>query len=113
NALGIFAPFLDTTAVALHGVEPLGTSSKPGEHAATLRFGSVGVIHGARCMLLQDADGTPAPVASIASGLVYPGVGPEISMLHATGRVQFSTVDDQQAIAAFHRLSRSEGIIPA
>ena len=113
NALGIFTGFLEDALVALHGVEPLGRSNKLGEHAATLSFGTEGVLHGARCLLLQNEDGTPAKVSSIASGLVYPGVGPEICMLHETGRVSFSAIDDQAAGEAFHRMSRSEGIIPA
>jgi tryptophan synthase beta chain len=113
NALGIFAGFLDHKTVALHGVEPLGKSSKLGEHAATLSFGREGTIHGAKCIVLQNEDGSPAKVSSIASGLVYPGVGPEVCMLHNSGRASFSTIGDEQAVAAFYRLSRSEGIIPA
>jgi tryptophan synthase beta chain len=113
NAMGIFTAFLDDAAIALHCVEPLGTSSQLGEHAATLTFGSEGTIHGARCLVLQDADGAPANVASIASGLVYPGVGPEISMLVDSGRASAHTIDDEQALDAFFRLSRTEGIIPA
>jgi len=113
NALGIFAGFLDDTKVTLHGVEPLGKSGKLGEHAATLSFGTEGTIHGAKCILLQNEDGSPAQVASIASGLAYPGVGPEICMLHDSGRAIFSSVNDAQAISAFYQLSRTEGIIPA
>lgn len=113
NALGIFAGFLDDAHVGLHGVEPLGRSSRLGEHAATLSFGREGMIHGARCIVLQNEDGTPAKVASVASGLVYPGVGPEVCMLHDNGRVSFSAVGDEEAVAAFHRLARAEGIIPA
>jgi tryptophan synthase beta chain len=113
NAMGIFAGFLDDMNVVLHGVEPLGKSSKLGDHAATLSFGTEGMIHGAKCILLQNEDGSPAKVASIASGLVYPGVGPELCMLHDSGRAAFSVIDDAQAISAFYRLSRCEGIIPA
>lgn len=113
NALGIYAGFLDDPSVALYGVEPLGRSSQLGEHAATLSFGTEGMLHGARCLLLQNEDGTPAKVSSIASGLVYPGVGPEICMLHESGRVSFSAVDDAEAADVFYRLSRCEGIIPA
>jgi tryptophan synthase beta chain len=113
NAMGIFAGFLDDTKVTLHGVEPLGKSGKLGEHAATLSFGTEGTIHGAKCILLQNEDGSPAQVASIASGLAYPGVGPEICMLHDSGRAIFSSVNDEQAISAFYQLSRTEGIIPA
>lgn len=113
NAMGIYAGFLDDGVVSLHGVEPLGRSARPGEHAATLTFGTPGTLHGSRCIVLQDADGVLARVSSIASGLVYPGVGPEICMLHDVGRVSFTAVDDEQAVAAFYRLSRSEGIVPA
>jgi tryptophan synthase beta chain len=76
-------------------------------------FGRHGVLHGARCIILQDKNGTVAKVSSVASGLVYPGVGPEISMLHETKRLSPASVDDEQAVAAFYRLSRTEGIIPA
>jgi tryptophan synthase beta chain len=113
NAMGIFSAFLDDPAVALHCVEPLGTSGELGDHAATLTFGSEGTIHGARCLVLQDADGAPANVSSIASGLVYPGVGPEICMLVDTGRASAHAIDDAEALDAFFRLSRAEGIIPA
>ncbi|MBR2687143.1 MAG: tryptophan synthase subunit beta [Aquamicrobium sp.] len=113
NAMGIYAGFLDDKGVSLHGVEPLGKSAEPGEHAATLSFGTPGTLHGARCIVLQDAEGNVAKVSSIASGLVYPGVGPEICMLHDAGRVSFTAVDDMQAVSAFYRLSRAEGIIPA
>jgi tryptophan synthase beta chain len=113
NAIGIYAGFLDDTDVALHAVEPLGKSAKGGEHAATLAFGRPGELHGARCLVLQDEAGSVANVSSVASGLVYPGVGPEISMLYATERLLLAGVDDEQAVAAFYRLSRTEGIIPA
>jgi tryptophan synthase beta chain len=113
NALGMFAGFLDDPSVALHGVEPLGRSSQLGDHAATLSFGSEGILHGARCLLLQNEDGSPAKVSSIASGLVYPGVGPEICMLHENGRVSFSGIDDEAAADTFYQLARCEGIIPA
>lgn len=113
NAMGIYAGFLDDQGVSLHGIEPLGKSAEPGEHAATLTFGTPGTLHGSRCIVLQDFDGSTARVSSIASGLVYPGVGPEICMLHDVGRVSFTAVDDEQAVAAFYRLSRTEGIVPA
>lgn len=105
NAMGMFAGFLDDHDVTLHGVEPAG--------AAPLTDGTPGTIHGAQCLLLQNENGTPAPVSSVAPGLVYPGVGPEISMLHDTGRASFHPITDNQAVAAFYRLSRTEGIIPA
>jgi tryptophan synthase beta chain len=113
NAMGIYAGFLDDQGVSLHGIEPLGKSAKPGEHAATLTFGTPGTLHGSHCIVLRDADGNIAKVSSIASGLVYPGVGPEICMLHDAGRVSFTPVDDEQAVAAFYRLSKTEGIVPA
>ncbi|MER9966406.1 tryptophan synthase subunit beta [Mesorhizobium sp. M0060] len=111
NAMGIYAGFLDDQGVSLHGIEPLGKSAKPGEHAATLTFGTPGTLHGSHCIVLQDADGNIAKVSSIASGLVYPGVGPEICMLHDA--VSFTAVDDEQTVAAFYRLSRTEGVVPA
>jgi tryptophan synthase beta chain len=113
NAMGIFAGFLDDPAVHLHGVEPGGKSATLGEHAATLTHGREGVLHGAKCIVLQNDDDSPAKVSSVASGLVYPGVGPEICMLHDTGRVAFTAVSDDHAVRAFYCLSRSEGIVPA
>ncbi len=113
NAMGLFSGFIDDESVSLHGVEPLGTSSKLGEHAATISFGEDGDIHGFRTLVLKDADGEPAPVHTIASGLDYPGVGPEHAYLSKTGRVNYTTADDQEALDAFYALSRHEGIIPA
>ena len=112
NAMGMFAGFLNDP-VELHGVEPLGKGSAPGEHSATMTYGREGIIHGFRCYLLQDENGEPAPVHSIASGLDYPGVGPEHSYLKDTGRVNYLAVPDTDAVEAFYVLSRSEGIIPA
>ncbi len=113
NSMGLYAGFLDDPGVALHGVEPLGKAGRPGQHAATLTFGRAGLLHGARCLVLHDDDGAVAKVGSVASGLVYPGVGPEICMLHDTGRLSVVGVDDDEAVEAFYRLSRTEGIIPA
>jgi tryptophan synthase beta subunit len=113
NAMGIFQGFIDDGDVSLHGVEPLGRGTKLGEHSATITYGSNGELHGFRTLVLTDADGQPAPVHSIASGLDYPGVGPEHAFLHKTGRVNYAAVDDRQALDAFYRLSREEGIIPA
>lgn len=110
NAMGLYSGFLDDPGVALHAVEPLGAD---GRHAATLTFGRPGTLHGARTVVLQEDDGATAPVSSVASGLVYPGVGPEIAMLHASGRVSVDAVTDDEAVGAFFRLSRSEGVIPA
>ena len=113
NAMGIFSGFLDDQECQLHGVEPLGRSAELGEHAATMTFGKPGVIHGFKCYLLQDEKGEPAPVHSIASGLDYPGVGPEHSMLKDRKRVNYAAISDQECIEAFFELSRKEGIIPA
>jgi len=112
NAMGIFAGFIEDD-VELYGVEPMGTSSKLGEHAATISFGEDGDIHGFRTMVLKDESGEPAPVHTIASGLDYPGVGPEHAHLHRTGRVNYTTANDKEALDAFYALSRQEGIIPA
>lgn len=113
NAMGIFRGFLDDRSVELYGVEPLGTGSKTGEHAATMTYGTPGIIHGFKCYLLQDGKGEPSPVYSCASGLDYPGVGPEHCNLKDAGRVNYVTALDSEAIDAFFQLSRMEGIIPA
>jgi tryptophan synthase beta chain len=113
NAMGIFSGFLDVEDCKIYGVEPLGRSGEYGEHAATMTYGKPGIIHGFKCYLLQDAKGEPAPVYSIASGLDYPGVGPEHSMLKDSGRVIYETASDEEAVDAFFELSRKEGIIPA
>ena len=113
NAMGIFSGFIDDPSVALYGVEPLGTSSNLGDHAATISFGEDGDIHGFRTLVLKDAQGEPAPVHTVASGLDYPGVGPEHAHLHKIGRAQYTTANDKEALKAFFALSRHEGIIPA
>lgn len=113
NAMGIFSAFLDDGDVNLWGVEPLGRSSEIGDHAATMSFGKPGTIHGFKCYLLQNDDGDPAPVYSIASGLDYPGVGPEHSMLRDIERVKYVTASDEESLDAFYKLCRKEGIIPA
>lgn len=113
NAMGIFSGFLADEDVELYGVEPAGRSLKPGDHAASLSFGTKGTIHGFRTYLLQDEKGDPLPVYSIASGLDYPGSGPEHCMLKDLKRVQYTTANDQECIEAFFKLSRYEGIIPA
>jgi tryptophan synthase beta subunit len=112
NAMGMFAGFINDP-VELHGVEPLGRGTDLGEHSATMTYGTEGVIHGFRCYLLQDGAGEPAPVHSIASGLDYPGVGPEHCHLKDSGRVSYVTATDLEAVEAFYVLSRNEGIIPA
>jgi len=112
NAIGIFMGFIDDP-VELVGVEPLGRGEAMGEHAATMTYGTEGIIHGFRCYLLQNDDGSPAPVYSCASGLDYPGVGPEHCYLKDTERVRYVTCSDDQCRDAFFKLSRQEGIIPA
>jgi tryptophan synthase beta chain len=113
NAMGIFSGFLHNEDVTLHGVEPGGISDKVGDHASTITFGTPGMIHGFKCYMLQDEKGEPAPVYSVASGLDYPGVGPEHSMLKDLGKVTYGVANDAETIDAFYELSRLEGIIPA
>src|SRR5690554_355749 len=113
NAMGMFTAFLDDEECDLYDVEPLGRSQKVGDHAATMMYGKPGTIHGFKCYLLQDEKGEPAPVYSVASGLDYPGVGPEHSMLHDLKRVNYDAITDEECIDAFYELSRLEGIIPA
>lgn len=114
NAIGMFTAFLDDPEVRLVGVEPAGEGvERPGRHAATLTQGKPGEIHGMACYVLEDAPGVPSAVHSIASGLDYPGVGPQHSYLKDIGRVEYTTANDQEALDAFLTLSRVEGIIPA
>ena len=113
NALGLFTAFLEDEDVKIYGVEPSGLSLKDGEHAATLTLGKPGMIHGFKCYLLQDDKGEPLPVYSVASGLDYPGIGPQHSLLKDIERVNYVTASDKEAIDAFFELSREEGIIPA
>lgn len=113
NAMGIFSAFLDDENVNLYGVEPSGRSYDLGEHACTMKFGTPGMIHGFKCKVLQDEEGNPSPVYSVASGLDYPGVGPEHCMLDDKGRVTYVDASDKETIDAFYELSRMEGIIPA
>jgi tryptophan synthase beta chain len=112
NAIGIFTAFLDDD-VELVGVEAAGHGIATGQHSATLSAGSPGVLHGSLSYLLQDADGQVAPAHSVSAGLDYPGVGPEHSWLRDTGRVQYESVTDAEALEAFQDLCRLEGIIPA
>lgn len=112
NAMGLFSAFLDDPC-AIYGVEPAGRSYEIGDHACTMKFGKPGLIHGFKCKLLQNEAGEPAPVYSCASGLDYPGVGPEHCMLDAKGRVTYADANDTECIDAFYKLSRLEGIIPA
>ncbi len=114
NAMGIFSAFLDQDETKLYGVEPAGRDiDTVGEHAATITHGKPGMIHGFKCYTLQDEKGEPSPVYSIASGLDYPGVGPEHSMLHDLKKVNYTSISDKECIDAFYELSRLEGIIPA
>lgn len=112
NSIGMFVPFL-ADPVEIIGVEPLGRGSGVGDHAASMTFGKKGVLHGFESYLLQDDQGEPLPVYSVASGLDYPATGPEHAYLKDMGRTQYDTVDDQEAMEAFFALSRYEGIIPA
>ena len=113
NAIGLFTAFLDDEDVKLVGIEPAGKGLDTGEHAATLTLGSKGAIHGFECYNLQDGEGNPLPVYSIASGLDYPGVGPQHCYLKDIKRVQYETADDKECLDAFMVMSRLEGIIPA
>ena len=112
NAAGMFAGFLNYP-VDIYGVEPLGRGSKLGDHAASLQYGTEGVMHGFNSIMLKDENGEPAPVYSVASGLDYPSSGPEHAYLHKIGRVKYDVVDDNDTIDAFFTLSKLEGIIPA
>ncbi len=113
NAMGLFYPFIDDKDVALYGVEAGGDGVETGRHAAPLTAGKPGVLHGNRTYLMEDSDGQIIPTHSISAGLDYPGVGPEHAWLKDTGRAQYVTIDDSEAMAAFHDLTRTEGIIPA
>jgi tryptophan synthase beta chain len=112
NSIGTFTGFL-ADPVEIYGIEPLGKGSGFGDHAASMTYGEPGIMHGFESIMLKDKNGEPAPVYSIASGLDYPSVGPEHAYLHDCGRVNYVTVDDEEAVKAFFALSRYEGIIPA
>ena len=112
NAMGLFSGFLNDP-VEIYGVEPLGRGEKLGDHAASLTYGSEGVMHGFNSIMLKDANGDPAPVYSVASGLDYPSSGPEHAFLRDCGRVKYDVVNDEETIDAFFTLSKLEGIIPA
>lgn len=113
NAMGLFYPFKDDPGVAMIGVEAAGKGINTGMHAASISAGRVGVLHGNKTYLLQDEGGQVHDAHSIAAGLDYPGVGPEHSYFRETGRAQYVTIDDQEAIRVFISLARYEGIIPA
>nr|WP_330399574.1 tryptophan synthase subunit beta [Lachnoclostridium edouardi] len=112
NAMGIFSGFLNDP-VNIYGVEPLGKGTSLGEHAASITYGTEGIMHGFNSIMLKDEKGEPAPVYSVASGLDYPSCGPEHAFLHDIGRIQYETATDEETIDAFFALSRMEGIIPA
>lgn len=113
NSIGLFHPFLDDSSVAIHGVEAAGDGVETQHHAATLTKGAPGVLHGARSYLLQDSDGQIVEAHSISAGLDYPGVGPEHSWLKESGRVDYVSATDKEALDAFQMLCQLEGIIPA
>jgi len=113
NAIGLFHPFLEDEGVAIYGVEAAGDGLETGHHAAPLCAGSPGVLHGNRTYLMEDKDGQIIETHSISAGLDYPGVGPEHAWLKDMGRANYVAIDDQEALAAFHLLTRTEGIIPA
>lgn len=113
NAMGLFDAFLGDDDVQIYGVEPQGKGLETGQHAATMATGSPGMLHGMHTLVIQEADGSPSPVHSIASGLDYPGVGPQHVYLKEAGRVNYVGVTDDETLDAFQRLCRLEGIIPA
>ena len=112
NAMGFFSGFLNDP-VDIYGVEPLGRGATLGDHAASLKYGEEGIMHGFNSLMLKDENGEPAPVYSVASGLDYPSSGPEHAFLHDLGRVTYDVIDDEDTINAFFALSKTEGIIPA
>ena len=113
NAAGIFAPFVDDKGVKMIGVEAGGRGGNLGEHAATLSQGRPGVLHGMLSYVLQDGDGQTADVHSVSAGLDYPGVGPEHAYWKDSGRVEYTSITDAEALEAFQVLARCEGILPA
>ncbi len=112
NSAGFFSGFL-ADPVDIYGVEPLGKGAKLGDHAASLTYGTEGIMHGFNSLMLKDENGEPAPVYSVASGLDYPSSGPEHAFWHDIERVKYDAIGDDDAIDAFFELSRLEGIIPA
>lgn len=112
NSMGMFSGFLNDP-VDIYGVEPLGRGPKLGDHAASLNYGTEGIMHGFNSIMLKDESGEPAPVYSVASGLDYPSSGPEHAYLRDLGRVKYDVIDDDAAVDAFFKLSKMEGIIPA
>jgi tryptophan synthase beta chain len=113
NAIGLFYPFIEDEQVAMYGVEAAGDGINTGHHAAPLCAGKPGVLHGNRTYLMEDTDGQIVATHSVSAGLDYPGVGPEHAWLKDIGRANYVSVTDDEALAAFHELTRTEGIIPA
>jgi tryptophan synthase beta chain len=113
NAIGLFHPFINDTKVAIYGVEAAGDGIDTGRHAAPLCAGKPGVLHGNRTSLIEDEYGQIIETHSVSAGLDYPGVGPEHAWLKDSGRANYVSVTDDEALAAFHALTRTEGIIPA
>ncbi|MGB5832734.1 MAG: tryptophan synthase subunit beta [Thiohalocapsa sp.] len=113
NAIGLFHPFIDDHMVAMYGVEAAGDGLDTGRHAAPLCAGKPGVLHGNRTYLMEDADGQIIETHSVSAGLDYPGVGPEHAWLKDSGRAKYVSITDEEALVAFHGLTRTEGIIPA
>jgi tryptophan synthase beta chain len=113
NSIGIFNGFIEDVDVKLYGIEPLGKGDALGDNAASMKYGKEGILHGFKCLLLQDDDGNIANAYSVASGLDYPGVGPKHCYLNEVGRVDYCTISDNEALDAFFELSKREGIIPA
>ncbi|MBQ3178875.1 MAG: tryptophan synthase subunit beta, partial [Clostridia bacterium] len=110
NAMGLFSGFLNDP-VDIYGIEPLGKGPAMGDHAASLQYGTEGIMHGFNSIMLKDENGDPAPVYSVASGLDYPSSGPEHAFLQSVGRVKYDVIDDEETIDAFFKLARMEGII--
>jgi tryptophan synthase beta chain len=113
NAIGLFYPFLEDEGVKMIGVEASGHGVETGKHAASLTGGEPGILHGNRTYLLQDDNGQITDAHSISAGLDYPGIGPEHSFLHETGRAEYRTCTDKEALDAFQLCTKLEGIIPA
>jgi tryptophan synthase beta chain len=113
NAIGMFSAFENDPSVRLYGAEPAGLADGSEHHAATLTRGTVGVFHGMRSYFLQNTEGQIANTHSIAAGLDYPGVGPELVAMQESGRAEFASISDEEALQAFEELSVLEGVIPA
>jgi tryptophan synthase beta chain len=113
NAIGLFHPFVGDESVRMIGVEAAGLGLDTGRHAASIQAGQRGVLHGSMSFLLQDEDGQITPAHSVSAGLDYPGVGPEHAYYHASGRAEYQTITDEEALEGFQLLSEMEGIIPA